>query len=207
MLCDECKKAEATVHLTHVEDAQVVKLHLCQACAIARGVDTENASLAELLLGFGAAATAGAAAQSKNCPRCHWSRTDFKKTGLLGCPLCYSAFESELTPMLRSMHRHLQHAGRIPPQGGGSPADGEPAGGAAPRPSKKTASAPPSPPSAPDPAILIIEEARIEKAMENAVAAEAFEEAARLRDQLAEIRNQLKRATFPSAPPPQEGAP
>ena len=39
MLCQNCHKNEATVHLTQIVDGKVAKFHLCEACAEKKGVD------------------------------------------------------------------------------------------------------------------------------------------------------------------------
>ena len=33
MLCDICKKSEATVHLTQIVESKLLKVDLCEACA------------------------------------------------------------------------------------------------------------------------------------------------------------------------------
>lgn len=54
MLCEYCQKREATVHLTRVSDGNVKKLHLCQDCAENSGVDIgAPISITDLLLGLG----------------------------------------------------------------------------------------------------------------------------------------------------------
>lgn len=109
MLCESCHKNEATVHLTQVIDGTVKKMHLCGECAAKSGVDVQSpVELADLLLGL------KRAADDTSCPKCNMRRSDFKKTGRLGCPACYDAFKEELMPLLKSMHRGTQHAGKTP---------------------------------------------------------------------------------------------
>lgn len=38
MLCDSCKKADAVVHLTKIENGKRTELHLCAACAKKEGI-------------------------------------------------------------------------------------------------------------------------------------------------------------------------
>lgn len=42
MKCEMCHQNEATVHLTQVVDGEVRKLHLCEQCAEQSGVDIQN---------------------------------------------------------------------------------------------------------------------------------------------------------------------
>ena len=39
MLCESCNEREATVHLTQVVDGQTAKFHLCEECAAQKGID------------------------------------------------------------------------------------------------------------------------------------------------------------------------
>ncbi|MBU6399753.1 MAG: UvrB/UvrC motif-containing protein [Verrucomicrobia bacterium] len=56
MVCEICKKNEAKVHLSNIEGGEVRKVDLCEACAKAKGVDdAATYSLANLLLGLGVA--------------------------------------------------------------------------------------------------------------------------------------------------------
>lgn len=42
MLCERCKDKEATVHLTQVIDGAIKKLHLCEECATKSGFDVQG---------------------------------------------------------------------------------------------------------------------------------------------------------------------
>lgn len=54
MLCTICKEKEATVHLTQIEGEKMHKLDLCEECAKQKGVnDPAGFSLADLLMGLG----------------------------------------------------------------------------------------------------------------------------------------------------------
>ncbi len=115
MQCEICHANEAVVHLTQVVDGEVRKLHLCESCAEESGVDLQNPiSIADLFLGLGQGVPATAGAEDAGCPRCHLSRTDFKKTGRLGCPFCYEFFAADLAPLLKAMHRGERHIGKRP---------------------------------------------------------------------------------------------
>lgn len=52
MVCQLCKQKDATVHLTQIVDDEMKKLDLCETCAKQKGVnDPTGFSLAEMLLG------------------------------------------------------------------------------------------------------------------------------------------------------------
>jgi protein arginine kinase activator len=53
MQCEQCGDKPATVHLTQVIDGDVRKLHLCEACAAESGFDIQgNISVTDILLGI-----------------------------------------------------------------------------------------------------------------------------------------------------------
>jgi protein arginine kinase activator len=178
MQCELCHQREAVIHLTQVINGDVRKLHLCDACARESGVDVNNPSLTELLLGFGDAAARAESKRNRVCPVCHLRESDFKKNGRLGCPSCYDAFEEELAPMIRAMHRQPRHIGKAP-RGrtrAGGPAPAMPPTLPAPPPPPKAT--PPPPPMGPEDVI------RMQRALDAAVEREDYEEAARLRDEI-----------------------
>ena len=114
MLCDICKKSEATVHLTQIVDKKVLKVDLCEVCSKSKGIqEATGFSLADLQLGLGAgdeiAVEAGTA-----CPVCGFTQADFKKTGRLGCSACYVTFGEGLTTLLKAMHKGTEHVGKLP---------------------------------------------------------------------------------------------
>jgi len=53
MQCDACGKKEATVHLTEIVNDKITKLHLCEDCAKAKGAEMEeHFGLSDLLAGL-----------------------------------------------------------------------------------------------------------------------------------------------------------
>lgn len=53
MLCDVCNKNTATVHLTEIVDEQMTELHLCEECARQKSAQMESQfGLSELLAGL-----------------------------------------------------------------------------------------------------------------------------------------------------------
>lgn len=124
MLCQDCKKAESTVHLTQILNNKKVVLNLCKDCAEERGFHSpfENLPfpLAEFVSGMVGSTkkqlTKGGktATKSIDCPFCGMSFDDFAKVGRLGCVQCYSAFRKDLNDLLRKIHGSCEHRGKIP---------------------------------------------------------------------------------------------
>ena len=53
------------------------------------------------------------------CPHCGITRAEYRKASRLGCATCYETFAKELNGLVADMHRHTQHVGKKPKQGGG----------------------------------------------------------------------------------------
>lgn len=115
MVCDVCKTNTATVFLTQIVDGKMQKVNLCESCSKEKGVTNPMGfELADLLLGLGAAEEVEKGAAVQQCPACGFSQADFKKTGRLGCPVCYDTFADGLSGLLKAMHKRTSHAGKIP---------------------------------------------------------------------------------------------
>jgi protein arginine kinase activator len=115
MLCDICKKAEATVHLTQIVDGKMLKVDLCESCAKEKGVqEAAGFSLANLLVELGGGEESRIEAPGVQCPVCGFTQADFKKTGRLGCSACWETFEPALASLLKAMHKGDHHVGKVP---------------------------------------------------------------------------------------------
>lgn len=98
MLCFRCKLNEATVYLACFVDGKMQKVNLCEDCSKQQGVSDPAVSLAEILV----------------CPKCGFTAADFKNSGRLGCPECYTVFANTITPLLTSLHHGPRHVGKTP---------------------------------------------------------------------------------------------
>jgi len=110
--CSVCGK-QASVHLTQIVNNKIQKIDLCEHCAQQKGVtDPEGFSLADLLAKSGA----GQSDETEEiaCPSCGYTTADFRRTGRLGCPSCYTVFQSVLEPVLEDMHSGTRHVGKVP---------------------------------------------------------------------------------------------
>lgn len=119
MLCDVCKKNEASVHLTQIIDSKMQTVDLCEECSKAKGVDDPTGfSLVGLLKGLAAAPLEAEKrtdeSDAPKCPKCGFSIADFKKSGRLGCAACYTVFAEPLEPLLKTMHKGSKHTGKVP---------------------------------------------------------------------------------------------
>lgn len=115
MICEMCKKNEATVRYTEVVNKKIIKMNLCEECAKKKGVAIQTPfTIADLLSGLADLGLRAEEDLKKTCPGCGLSYIDFRKTGRLGCDNCYKAFEKSLQGLLETIHRSTTHVGKVP---------------------------------------------------------------------------------------------
>src|SRR5688572_13390642 len=116
MVCDSCGQGEAKVHLTEIKNNQMMTSHLCEQCAAAKGVETNEGSinfpLSDFLAQMGDAPEPSSASEA-TCGFCGLTFAAFRDTGRLGCPHCYATFETHLRGLLRRIHGGTQHVGKV----------------------------------------------------------------------------------------------
>ncbi len=157
MLCQVCNKNEATVHYTELSNNKVSEIHLCEKCALEKGISVKpDFLLADLLAGLVGLEKTTTLKKEEKCSNCGLTYSDFKATGRLGCAECYQTFKSSLTALLKKIQGSLTHAGKTPLIGG-KEVDGA--------------------------KILKKLRAKLQKLVEK----EEFEEAARLRDEIRKL--------------------
>ena len=116
MLCENCGKNEAAIHLTQIQNNEMTTRHLCEVCAEGMGLSSgssASAPLADFIAQMGKGMLAETVSQPGTCPACGLSLADFKKTGRLGCARCWSVFDTSLRGLLRKLHGGTQHSGKV----------------------------------------------------------------------------------------------
>lgn len=121
MQCQICKKKEATIHLTEINDGIRSEMHLCEQCAQEEGIAVKSQlSINELLSGLLATQPSGDemfgdAEQEQACPHCGFTLAQFTKEAVLGCPNDYEVFEKSLLPLIERAHDgKTVHRGKVP---------------------------------------------------------------------------------------------
>lgn len=123
MLCEKCKKNEATVFYEENINGTSRSYSLCSECAAEMkksgelsgifSFPTLNAFQDQLFGGlFGL--TGASVKERKSCPLCSSTFSDFQKNGKTGCPECYKTFSEELKSTIHSIHGNVKHIGRAP---------------------------------------------------------------------------------------------
>lgn len=167
MLCQNCGKNEANTHIKQIINGDTAESHLCSECAnhlgysdIFSGFDF---SLSDFFGGFLSDALPGhRLGDVKRCEKCGASFNDIIRDGRVGCANCYTTFYDRLKPSLQRIHGKTRHAGKI---------------------SRNTA-ATPKEETAEEKAT------KLQAAMDEAVAAQNFEEAAKIRDELKALKGE-----------------
>jgi len=102
--CDRCGR-EATVQITEIENGQKIERHLCEECAAAEGVTVKaQVPLGKLLEGLMLQSHADRELAGLKCDVCGITFLEFRQQQLLGCPNDYTAFEEVLAPLLERAH-------------------------------------------------------------------------------------------------------
>jgi len=118
MICQRCKKAQATVHLLDIvpPEGEKREQHLCERCAAEEGLTThQQESISSILEGFVKQSAGIVHATDLTCPQCGMSFREFRASGLLGCAHDYKAFEKQLAPLIQRAHEGAtHHVGRSP---------------------------------------------------------------------------------------------
>lgn len=118
--CDKCDRP-ATIHLTEIIEGKKIEKHLCEQCATQEGIAVKaNVPISQLLEDFvlqSAPSEPGPVEQS--CEICGMRFSEFRESGLLGCPNDYDAFGDDLGDIIRrSQEGAEQHVGKVPHRAG-----------------------------------------------------------------------------------------
>lgn len=132
MLCDKCKKNEATIHVKKVSGGKIESLHLCAACAKENeeqgALGAFGFNLAEVLFNIGeinkqessaekaASENSGSSGEEGPCcPVCGWNMDNLRKfNGRVGCASCYETFSEIIADALTRIQRGKVHLGKRP---------------------------------------------------------------------------------------------
>ena len=129
MICEKCKKNEATVFYRENVNGKEKKYALCGDCAAKLEKDGEINLSSELTFGsffsddpvidlfgtlFAPSFALAPKAEKKKCTLCGSTFDELVNMGKVGCPKCYEVFSAELEPTVRRIHGKTKHSGRAP---------------------------------------------------------------------------------------------
>lgn len=170
MICQECQKKTATIHLTKVINGEKTELHLCEACAKAVGgemgfIIEPNFTFQDLIAGMFENEGFALPQQSnfpaeQSCRTCGLTLADFRRQGLFGCGDCYRYFNSGLDSLFKRVNGGTRHVGKLPKRVGGE-------------------------------LRVRREMEQLKQRLQRAIANEEYEEAAKLRDEIRTYQSKL----------------
>lgn len=132
MLCDICKKNDATIRIQQVNNGTAQTVNICNECAekhqMMPRVDFDDVNIGEVLqnikkitknLNLKDIIITDSNSLPKPsvlvCPKCNWSLEKIDQNGgLLGCDECYKTFEDIVMETIENIHRCKIHTGKHP---------------------------------------------------------------------------------------------
>ncbi len=185
IVCQICGKRPATSHLTEIDrsDGERRELHLCATCIEQLDLKLEAGPppIGDILkkkpkhkptgsdgddeeeeqLAEAEKEAEDIAAPNEECPGCALTFAEFAVNNRFGCARCYAAFGEKAAILLTRYHGYGVHVGRVPAATLRAPDD------------------------------LMVRRAQLDAALKEAVASEAYEKAAHLRDEIKRLDQQV----------------
>jgi len=119
VLCQRCKKQQATIHLTEILNNEKRERHLCEDCAREEGVAIKaQINLQDILSGMLEAHESAGRDANLRCPDCGITYAEFRSQGRLGCPHDYEVFAESLQEVFEKVHGADEHVGKLPQRAG-----------------------------------------------------------------------------------------
>jgi protein arginine kinase activator len=172
--CDRCDNP-ATVHLTEIRGGETLERHLCENCARSLHSPQGSKELQKLIKTFEPVASLvrqSAERTGTACPECGMTWGEFRQHGRFGCAGDYALFKQEIDRLLQRIHGSTQYVGKTPPLHGAAPV--------------RTA---------------LDELGAARRALAEAIGAENYEEAARLRDEISRLGSGAPGTPAKGSPP------
>ncbi len=119
MICQNCGKKEAVTHIKRVVNGETSESHLCSECASSLGYTDVFSGLGfgfkDLLGGLlsESQTSQNQLAIAERCKKCGNSWHDIVRDGKVGCADCYRTFYDKLIPTLQRIHGRTHHNGKV----------------------------------------------------------------------------------------------
>ena len=166
MICNLCGTQEASIHLTEIVNSQMIEIHLCETCAQEKGTDFKtHFNLTELLAGFVDPGKSAKTPEKRFAGKCPECALTYDEFGKSGRLGCPACYEA-FSKMLLPLIKRVQRSTRHVGK----------------RPSRVSAESSQSQ-----------ELQLLQNRLAKSVQMEEFEEAARLRDEIRQAEEKLKK--------------
>lgn len=117
MKCESCGENEAKFHYTKIYNGKVENKHLCENCASNDyDFDFENDFSMNKLFSvlIDGPVKNFTHFDELKCEKCGQTYDEFSNGGKFGCGECYATFKNKLDPLIKGIHGHTHHKGKIP---------------------------------------------------------------------------------------------
>lgn len=116
MLCQNCNKNEANMHMKRIINGSAAEVHLCSDCARSLGY---GEALSGFGLGFGELlgellSKGDGVAPGVGCHSCGKTFDEIARDGKMGCADCYGVFYDKLMPYINRIHGRASYMGTKP---------------------------------------------------------------------------------------------
>ena len=176
MLCQNCEKNEANIRYTQIINGVKKEIALCSDCARKLGIDdlrmpiNFNSFLGDFFNDYAETEFLPMLQTTElKCKTCGMTYNDFINTGVFGCSNCYDVFSNPIDSLLKNLHGTSKHIGRGP-KGKAEKLNVENVDNK--KEEKKTES----------------KKEMLERELEKAIKEERYEDAAKIRDELKEMK-------------------
>lgn len=165
MVCNVCGTQEATIHLTEIVNEQMVEIHLCETCAQEKGAEFKaHFNVNDLLSGLTNLAKE-VTGSGKSSAKCPNCGLSYEEFGRTGRLGCAECYEA-FAKLLLPLIKRVQHSTQHLGK----------------RPSRLAA-----------PIRMNHDLRELQNRLQKSIQEEAFEEAARIRDQIRQLEEKLKK--------------
>jgi len=122
MLCQNCGKNEANIRYTQIINGVKKEIALCEDCAKKLGID--SIGIPDLTMNFHSFLGDFFNDYAENsflptfnnevvkCKNCGMTYDEFIKNGMFGCSECYNIFSNPIDSLLKNLHGTAKHIGR-----------------------------------------------------------------------------------------------
>lgn len=114
MLCDECKKNQATYHSIKKINGVTTEKHLCYECHMKQAEKELPFGVDGLFSGFKNLFSMPTHRAAYRCSVCGTTSDEFLETGFVGCQNCYKDLSAVIMPVVSKVQNDTHHVGKSP---------------------------------------------------------------------------------------------
>ncbi len=113
MLCDECKKNEATFHAIKKINGVSTEKHLCAECQAKQSAKGQGiVDFTDMFSGFKSLFEPPRRSAVLRCSKCGTTSEEFLNTAYVGCPDCYTELKAVINPVIQKTQNASIHTGK-----------------------------------------------------------------------------------------------